>query len=86
MKERSHIKKKFCESEGARKSKALEERENIFQWSINVRGVPKGRVPIKMFRSKSEKVYSDWLKQQPGPIHEEEQQTLDSGVDERTQY
>ena len=43
-------KKRFRESGGRRKCKAPEVREAImFEWFINVRGVLKGRLPIKMF-------------------------------------
>ena len=45
----------------------------MFEWLINVRGVLKGRLPKKMFRTKCQQVYSEWLKQQPEPIPEEEQ-------------
>ena len=45
----------------------------MFEWFINVRGVLKGRLPKKMFRTKCQQVYSEWLKQQPEPIPEEEQ-------------
>ena len=49
-------KKRFCESGGGRKCKALEVREAMFKWFVNVRGVLKGRLPIKMFRSKCQQV------------------------------
>ena len=65
--------KKFRESGAGRKFKAPEVREAMFEWFINVRGVLKGRLPIKMFRTRCQQVYSDWLKQQPEPIPEEEQ-------------
>ena len=35
-----------------------------------MKGAFKGRFPIKMFRSKCQQVYSNWLKQQPEPIFE----------------
>ena len=45
-------KKRFCErGGGGRKCKAPKVREAIFQWFINVQGVLKGRLPIKIFRS-----------------------------------
>ena len=49
-------KKRFRESGGGRKYKAPEVREAMFQWFINVRGVLKGRLPIKMSRSKCQQV------------------------------
>ena len=55
-------KKGFRKSEGGRKCKALEVREAMFEWLINVRGVLNGRLPIKMFRSKCQQVYDEWLK------------------------
>ena len=39
----------------------------MFEWFINVREVLKGRLPIKMFWSKYQQVYDEWLKQQPKP-------------------
>ena len=66
-------KKKFHERGGGRKSKAPEVREAMFEWFINVRGALKGSLPIKMFRTKCQQVYSEWLKQQPKTIPEEEQ-------------
>ena len=56
-------KKKFRESKGGRKCKAPEVREAMSDWIINVQGVLKGRLPIKMFRSKCQQVYDEWLKQ-----------------------
>ena len=46
----------------------VEEEENR-----KVRGALKGRLPIKLFRTKCQQVYSEWLKQQPKTIPEEEQ-------------
>ena len=45
----------------------------MFEWFINVRGVLKGRLPIKIFRSKYQQVYNEWLKQQPEPVREQDQ-------------
>ena len=64
-------KKRFRETGAARKYKAPE--KAMFEWFINVRGVLKGRLSKKMFRTKCQQVYSEWLKQQPEPIPEEEQ-------------
>ena len=66
-------KKRFRESGGGRKCKAPEVREAMFEWFVNVRGVLKGRLPIKMFRSKCQQVYNEWLQQQPNPVPEEDQ-------------
>ena len=46
------FKKRFCESGGGRKCKALEVREAVFEWFIHVRGVLKRRLPINIFLSK----------------------------------
>ena len=66
-------KKRFRDSRGERKCKAPEVREAMFEWFINVRGVLKGRLPIKIFRSKCQQVYGEWLKQQPKPAPEQDQ-------------
>ena len=50
-------KKRFRESGAGRKCKAPEVREAMFEWFINVRGVLKGRLPKKMFRTKCQQVY-----------------------------
>ena len=63
-------KKRFRESGGGKKCKAPEVREAMFKCFINVRGVLNGRLPIKIFRSKSQQVYDEWLKQQPEPVPE----------------
>ena len=65
-------KKRFRESGGGRKYKAPEVRESMFEWFINVRGVLKGSLPIKMFRSKCQQVYNEWLKQQREPVPEQD--------------
>ena len=49
-------KKRFCESRGGRKCKAPEIREEIFEWFINVQGVLKEPLPMKMFRSRCQHV------------------------------
>ena len=67
-------KKRFHETRTGRKCKAPEIREAIFEWFINVRGVFKGRLPKKMFRTKCQQVYLEWLKQKPEPIPEEEEE------------
>ena len=66
-------KNRFRESGTGRKCKAPEVREAMFEWFINVRGVLKGRLPKKVFPTKCQQVYSEWLKQKPEPILEEEQ-------------
>ena len=66
-------KKKFRQEGGGRKCKAPEVRQAMFEWFVNVRGTLKGRLPIKMFRSKCLTVYEEWLKQQPELIPENEQ-------------
>ena len=65
-------KKRFRESGAGRKCKAPEVREEMFEWFINVRGALKGRLPKKMFRAKCQQVYTDWLKQQPREIPDED--------------
>ena len=49
-------KKIFRESRGGKKCQAPEVIEAIFEWFINVRGLLKGRLPIKMFRLKCQQV------------------------------
>ena len=66
-------KKRFREIGGWRKCKAPEVKEAMFEWFINVRGVLKGRLPIKMLRSKYQQVYDEWLKQQPEPVPEQDE-------------
>ena len=66
-------KKRFRGSGAGRKCKAPEVREAMFEWFTNVRGVLKGSLPKKMFGTKYQQVCSEWLKQQPEPIPEEEQ-------------
>ena len=66
-------KKRFPKSGGGRKCKALEVREPMLEWFINLRGVLKGCFPIKIFRSKYQQVYDEWLKQQPEPVPEQDQ-------------
>ena len=63
-------KKRFCESGGGGKCKAPEVWEAMFEWFINVQRVLKGPLPIKMFQSKCQQVYNEWLKQQPEPVPE----------------
>ena len=60
-------KKRLRESGGGKKCKTPEVREAMFECFINVRGVLKGHLPIKMFRSKCQQVYDEWLNQQPDP-------------------
>ena len=67
------LKKSFRENGAGRKCNAHEVREAMFEWFINVREVLKGRLPKKMFRTKCQQVYLEWLKQQPEPIPEEEE-------------
>ena len=71
LKEKNHPKRGFVKLELRGSTRLL--REAMFEWFINVRGVLKGRLSKKMFRTKCQQVYSEWLKQQPEPIPEEEQ-------------
>ena len=68
---RNLLKKDFVR--GGRKCKAPEVREAMFEWFINVQGVLKERLPIKMFLSKCQQVCDEWLKQQPEPVPEQDQ-------------
>ena len=70
-------KKKFRQEGGRRKCKAPKVRQAMFEWFVNVRGTLKGRLLIKMFRSKCLTVYDEWLKQQPQLIPENEQLKFD---------
>ena len=67
---RSLLRKDFVRVENC---KAPQVRETMFKWLINVRGVSKGRLPIKMFWSKCQQVYDEWLKQQPKSVPEQDQ-------------
>ena len=64
-------KKRFRENGGGRKSKAAKVREAMFKYFIDTRGVLNGLMPVKMFRSKCQQVYNEWLKQQPKPVPEQ---------------
>ena len=64
VKEEQPSKKIFRESGGGRKTKRPELREAMLRWFIDVIESLKGRLPMKMFRSKCVQVYSEWLKQQ----------------------
>ena len=50
-------KQRFRESGGGRKCQAPKVGEAMFEWFINVRGVPKGRIPKKMLQTKCQQVY-----------------------------
>ena len=58
--------------EQERKTKASEVRETMIEWFIDAIDTLKGRLQIKMLRSKRLKVYSEWLNQQPEPTPEEQ--------------
>ena len=45
----------------------------MFEWFINVRGLLKRHLPIKMFRSKCHQVYDEWIKQQRESVPEQDQ-------------
>ena len=64
---------RFRERGTGRKSKTLEVLEAMFGWFFNIRETLKGHLPIKMFRSKCQPFYLEWLEQQPVPIAEDEQ-------------
>ena len=81
-------KKRFRESGEGRKCRAPEVSKAMFEWFINVRGVLKGRLPIRLFRSKCQQLYDEWLKQQTEPVPKQDQlkfSKLDLGLDERIQ-
>ena len=63
----------FVNVELEEKSKALEVREAMLEWFINIRKTLKGRLLIRMFRSKCQPFYLVCLEQQPVPIAEDEQ-------------
>ena len=58
--------------EQERKAKAPEIRDATVEWFIDARETHKGRLQIKMSRSKYLKVYSEWLNQQLESIPEEQ--------------
>ena len=67
---RNFLRKDFVTVEEKGNAKLLKFREAMFEWFINVRGVLKGRLPIKMCQSKCQQVYDEWLNQQPETVSE----------------
>ena len=54
----------MCEPGAGRKSKAPEVRNALFQWFVDVYGSLKGRLPLKMFRSKAQSLHEEWIQDQ----------------------
>ena len=65
-------KKKFCSVDGGCKARALEIREALFQWFVDVTTKLKARLPKALFLLQAKKFYVDWL-QKRSHIPEEEQ-------------
>ena len=62
------MKQKFRESGGGRKPQAIEVRQAMFEWFVDVRG----RLHVKIFRSKCIEVYESWLKSKKDEVKDEE--------------
>ena len=58
----SGLKKKFREGGGGRKQQAVEVRQAMFEWFVDIRGSLKARLPVKIFRNKCKEVYETWLR------------------------
>ena len=56
---------------GGRKSKAVEVRENLFQWFIDVKINLKVQLPWSLFRLQHNKFFEDWLKENPNTVDED---------------
>ena len=67
----SGLKKKFREGGGGRKQQAVEVRQAMFEWFVDIRGSLKARLPVKIFRNKCKEVYETWLRCQNEEVKEE---------------
>ena len=56
---------------GGRKSKAVEVRENLFQWFIDVKINLKVQLTWSLFGLQHNKIFEDWLKQNPNTVDED---------------
>ena len=63
--------KKYRAVGGGRKSWALEVRETLFEWFVDVRTSLKARLPKTLFKLKAKAFYEDWLQQNLGTPDEE---------------
>ena len=66
--------KKFRSLGGGRKARAVEVREELFQWFIDVRTSLNARLPKSLFLLQAKKLYEDWLQQHPDTPEEEKLQ------------
>ena len=64
-------KKKFRSAGGGRKAPAVEVREALFQWFVDVRTSLKARLPRSLFLLQAKKLYDEWLLQHPVPLNEQ---------------
>ena len=55
---------------GGRKSKAMEVRQALFTWFVDVRESLKDRLPRTMFKLKANELYDEWLRENPTPESE----------------
>ena len=65
-------KKKFCSVDGGRKAHALQVREALFQWLVDVRTSLKAQLPKALFLLQGKILYADWLQQHPHTPEEEQ--------------
>lgn len=60
-------KKRFRKPGAGRKTQALDVREGLFGWFVDVRDVFKARLPKNLLVMKATELYTEWLKQQSEP-------------------
>lgn len=65
-------KKKFRSVGGGRKYRAVEVREALFAWFIDVRSSLKARLPKSLFLIQAKKLYGEWLQHHPETSEEEQ--------------
>ena len=58
---------------GGRKAQAIDFRNELFAWFVDVRFVLKGRLPKKLFVTKAKELYNLWLENQPEIVPPEKQ-------------
>jgi len=66
--------KKFRSLGGGQKAFAVEVRNELFQWFIDVRTSLNARLPKALFPLQANKIYEDWLQQHPDTPEEEQLQ------------
>ena len=69
-------KSKYRQAEGGRKLTIPDVRKDLFEWSVDIRGTLKARLPRKMFTMQCKFFYEQWLAQQPDEVPEDEKITF----------